>query len=113
MLGSGLLEEVLKDYNGQTFWYSFQVPRLPLPKWLGLAVGVGADGMIFGRVHENEAMNFSPDRRYFLSLDLNLSHIQTTSRLLKVLLYIPNIIKVPAPAIEVSSRGIRFHPIYF
>ena len=113
VLGSGFLEEMLKDYNGQTFWYSFRITKLPLPSWLTLAVGVGAEGMIFGRVHENEAMNFDPHRRYFLSLDVDLSHIKTTSRVLKALLYIPNIIKIPAPALEISTNGIRFHPIYF
>lgn len=113
VLGSGLLEEILKDYNGQTFWYSVKVPWLPLPKWLTLAAGVGAEGMIFGRMAENEAMNLHPERRYFLSLDIDLSHIKSESRLLRVLLYIPNIVKVPAPALELSARGIRFHPIYF
>lgn len=113
VLGNGFLEEVLKDYNGQTFWYSFRVPRLPLPQWLNLAVGVGADGMIFGRIHENEIMGFDPQRRYFISLDVNFSHVKPTSPVLKALLYIPNIIKMPAPALEISSQGIRFHPIFF
>lgn len=113
VLGNGLLEEVLKDYNGQTFWYSFRIPRLPLPPWLTLAVGVGGEGMVFGRMSENEAMDFHPNRRYFLSIDLNLNHITTPSRVLRGLLYIPNIIKVPAPALEISIHGIRFHPIYF
>lgn len=113
LLGNGFFQEVLKDYNGQTFWYSFHVPRLALPKWLNLAVGVGADGMIFGRIHENEVINFDPQRRYFISLDVNFAHVKTSSPLLKALLYIPNIIKMPAPALEISSQGIRFHPIYF
>jgi len=113
VLGDGLLEEILKDYNGQTFWYSFRLPWLPLPRWLTLAVGVGAEGMIYGRIAQNEAANLDPERRYLLSVDLDLSHIKTESRLLKALLHIPNIIKVPAPAIEISSRGIRFHPLYF
>lgn len=113
MLGNGILEEVLKDYNGQTFWYSVKLPWLPFPKWLTLAAGVGAEGMIFGRLAENEAAGFHPERRYFLSVDLDLSHVQTNSRLLRVLLYIPRIVKVPAPALEISTRGVRFHPLYF
>jgi Predicted periplasmic lipoprotein (DUF2279) len=113
VLGNGLLEEILKDYNGQTFWYSVKLPWLPLPRWLTLAAGVGAEGMIFGRVAENEAVGLHPERRYLLSLDIDLSHIKTESRWLRVLLYIPNIIKVPAPAIEISTQGIRFHAIYF
>jgi hypothetical protein len=113
VLGNGFLEEVLKDYNGQTFWYSLRLPWLPLPRWLTLAAGVGAQGMIFGRLTENEAVHLHPERRYFLSLDIDLSHIKSGSRVLQTLLYIPNIIKVPAPAIEISAGGIRFHALYF
>lgn len=113
ILGNGLLEEVVKDYNGQTFWYSFHIRQLPIPRWLTLAIGVGAEGMVYGRDRENELLNFDPHRRYFLSVDLNLSHVQTTSRILNSLLYVLNIIKFPAPAIEISTAGIRFHPIYF
>lgn len=113
LLGDGLLEQVLKDYNGQTFWYSGHVPWLPLPRWLNLAVGIGADGMIFGRVHQNEAVQLHPDRKYFLSFDLDFSHVKTSSRVLGTFLYVVNVIKVPAPTLEVSSRGLRFHWLYF
>ena len=113
MLGDGFLEELLKDYNGQTFWYCFQIKKLPLPHWLTLAVGVGAEGMVYGRDEENELMNFSPHRKYFLSFDLNLSHVKTSSKLLNSALYVLNIIKIPAPTLEFSSQGIKFHPIYF
>jgi hypothetical protein len=113
LLGDGFLSQILKDYNGQTFWYSAQFKILPLPNWITLAVGVGAEGMIYGRDHENALANFSPYRKYYLSLDLNLSQLQTSSKLLNSALYILNIFKFPAPAIEFSTRGIRFHPIYF
>lgn len=113
VLGNGFLEEMLKDYNGQTFWYSVKLPWVPLPQWLTLAVGVGGEGMIFGRIAENEAAGFHPERRYFLSLDIDVTHVKANSRILRFLLYIPNIIKVPAPTLEFSSRGIRFHPLYF
>jgi hypothetical protein len=113
LLGDGFFEEILKDYNGQTFWYSFQVKRLHLPAWLTLAVGVGAEGMLRARDEQNQLLHFSAHRKYFLSLDLNFTHIQTRSRVLNSLIYFGNIIKIPAPAIEISSQGIRFHPIYF
>jgi hypothetical protein len=113
MLGDGLLEEVLKDYNGQTFWYSFHIKQLRLPTWLTIAVGVGAEGMLRARDEQNALLNLSPHRRYFLSVDLNFSHIESRSRMLSWLIYLVNIIKVPAPALEFSSQGIRFHPIYF
>lgn len=113
LLGDGFLEEVLKDYNGQTFWYSLQLPRLRLPGWLTIAVGVSVDGMVYGRDAENLAAHFNPMRKYFLSVDLNLSHFKTSSKALNSFFYIFNIIKFPAPAIEFSAAGIRFHPLYF
>ncbi len=113
MLGDGLLAEILKDYNGQTFWYSANFKIIPLPSWLTLAVGVGAEGMVYSRDSENELMNLSPYRKYFLSFDLNLSNVQTSSKILNSLLRISNIIKFPAPTIEFSTHGVRFHPIYF
>src|SRR3954465_9029361 len=113
MLGNGILQEILKDYNGQTFWYSISVPKLPLPHWITIAVGVGAEGMVYGRDAENLAAGFSPIRKYYLSFDLNLTNIKTSSRAFNSFLYVFNIIKFPAPAIEFSSAGIRFHAIYF
>lgn len=113
MLGNGFLEEVLKDYNGQTFWYSANFKIIPLPSWLTIAVGIGAEGMVRGRDEENEEMNLSPYRKYFLSLDLNFSNIKTSSKILGYAFRILNVIKIPAPAIEFSSHGIKFHPIYF
>lgn len=113
MLGNGLLEEILKDYNGQTFWYSVSIKQIPLPGWLVIAVGVGAEGMVYGRDPQNELMNFSPYRKFFLSVDLNLSQVQTSSKILNAGLYVLNIIKIPAPTLEFSSHGIKFHPIYF
>ena len=113
MLGDGILAEILKDYNGQTFWYSVNFKMIPLPGWLTLAVGVGAEGMVYGRDEENEMMHFSPHRKYFLSLDLNLSHLKFSSKILNSMFHVLNIIKIPAPALEFSTQGIKFHPIYF
>ncbi len=113
MLGNGWLEEILKDYNGQTFWYSMKLPWIPLPSWLVIAVGIGAEGMVHGRDQQNALANFTSYRKFFLSVDLNLSSVKTSSPALSGLLHIFNIIKFPAPAFEFSTRGIKFHPIYF
>jgi Predicted periplasmic lipoprotein (DUF2279) len=113
MLGDGFLEEILKDYNGQTFWYSANFKIIPMPSWLTIAFGVGAEGMVYSRDSENELMNLSPHRKYFLSLDLNLSDVKTSSPVMNFCLRIFNIIKFPAPTIEFSTEGVRFHPIYF
>lgn len=113
MLGNGFLEEVLKDYNGQTFWYSFQVPWLRLPSWLVIAVGIGAEGMVYSREAENVLHDFSSHRKYLLSVDLDVTALTPKSRWVRMVLWPLTIIKFPAPAIEVSAEGIKFHPIYF
>jgi hypothetical protein len=121
VLGSAVSEQVLKDYNGQTYWLSGNVHSFfkssKIPKWLNLAFGYGAEGMITG---EDRLVNtvFLPEstrfRQYYLSFDVDLSKIETKSHLLKTIFSVFNTIKIPAPTLEISEKGItKFHPIYF
>lgn len=122
-LGNGLHEEILKDYNGQTYWLSFDLHRfLPgrnFPKWLNLAVGYGAENMIFARDHENQAVGLAPYRQWYLALDLDLSHYRQEpssfrNKLLNGMLYVVNLIHLPAPTLSYEAgRGFRFYPLYF
>ena len=51
-LGKNFLETVLKDYNGQTYWLSANLHAFfkdsKIPKWLNMAIGYGAEGMVSG-----------------------------------------------------------------
>ena len=119
-LGNGLLEEVLKDYNGQTYWLSFNIHSFfknsRIPKWLNVAVGYGADGMVFAN---NEAVNNfvtnkNRKRQFYLSLDVDLSRIETKSNVLRSVFDVLNVIKVPFPALEFNDEnGIKLHGVYF
>lgn len=120
-LGENFLQEALKDYNGQTYWLSANVHSFfkesKIPKWLNLAVGYGADGMLTGNNEEID-MNFFPNqnriRQYYLSLDIDLSRIKTKSRLLKTMFNVINFIKIPAPTLEIDSNGkLKLYPVYF
>lgn len=114
LLGDNLLSEVVKDYNGQTYWWSFDVDRFTkFPKWLNVAVGYGAEDMIYARDGENEARGFKPFRQYYLALDFDVTSLRTRSRVLKTIFYLLNTVRLPAPALEISSRGSKFHPFYF
>ena len=119
VLGSNLAEQVLKDYNGQTYWLSVNVgsflkPESKYPKWLNIAVGYGADGMVYNDEEANAARGFSAHRQYYLSPDLNLMHFKGRSKLLNTALYVLSIVKIPAPAMEYNRKdGFRFHPVYF
>ncbi len=121
VLGSSVSEQILKDYNGQTYWLSANIhsffKQSKLPKWLNVAVGYGAEGMITG----NEGLAntvFLPEseryRQFYLSFDVDLTKIKTKSNFIKTLFLVFNTIKIPAPAIEIKgSGGIRWHYLYF
>lgn len=121
VLGSSLQEQLLKDYNGQTYWLSFNIhsfaPRSKVPKWLNVAIGYGAEGMITG---DDAFVNtiFLPEskryRQFYLSLDVDLTKIETKSHFLKTILTICNTIKIPAPTFEIKGLGgSKWHFVYF
>ncbi len=121
VLGSSLSEQILKDYNGQTYWLSANINSFYnneiLPKWLNLAIGYGAEGMISGNVPSNST-NFQLEntrfRHFYISFDVDLSKIETKSPLLKTFFTIFNMIKIPAPTFEINTFGAsRFQVFYF
>jgi len=114
LLGDNLLSEIVKDYNGQTYWFSIDVDKfMPFPKWLNLAVGYGAHEMVYARDSQNEAIGLHPYRQYYAALDFDLTAIKTRSKLVKTLLYVASTIRLPGPAVQFSTRGSRFYPFYF
>ncbi|HEX6223385.1 MAG TPA: DUF2279 domain-containing protein [Chryseolinea sp.] len=115
LLGNDLASEVLKDYNGQTFWLSFDMDKfIKFPRWLNLAVGYGAEGMIYARDDQNvEAGYAEPYRQYYFSLDFDLSSIKSRSKAVNTLLFFANMIKIPAPTLEFSKQGVTFKALYF
>jgi uncharacterized protein YfiM (DUF2279 family) len=114
LLGDNLLSEIVKDYNGQTYWLSFDVDKFTsFPMWLNLAFGYGAQHMLYARNSQNEAIGYYPLRQYYLAVDFDLSAIKTRSKILKTLIYVVNAIRLPAPALELSKKGSKFHPFYF
>ncbi len=119
-LGAGFLEEALKDYNGQTYWLSANLhsffKQSKLPKWLNVAFGYGGEGMLAGtKAVEKELFpNQNRRRQYYLSLDFDLTKIKTNSQILRVLLDVFNVVKIPLPTLEFNDEnGIKFHAIYF
>lgn len=119
-LGDGFAEEMLKDYNGQTYWLSANVHSFfkesDIPKWINIAVGYGADGMISGKNEPVDNILISPERsrQFYLSLDVDLTKINTNSHILKTLFDVLNIIKVPFPTLELNGKnGLKVHFIYF
>ncbi|SFZ92196.1 Predicted lipoprotein [Flaviramulus basaltis] len=117
-LGESYLEQVLKDYNGQTYWLSFNLHSFfknsKIPKWLNIAFGYGADGMLTGvKDVDNQVLTSnSRYRQYYLSFDVNLKAISTNSKLLRSIFDVFNMIKIPFPTLEFNKNGGAFHLFY-
>lgn len=117
-LGKNFLEQTIKDYNGQTYWLSANIwsfaKESNFPKWLNVAFGYGADGMLYGENSPTNQFPQNPFRQFYLSLDLDLTKINTKSKFLQSVFSVVNFIKIPAPTLEFRSKGgVKFHYLYF
>lgn len=120
-LGKLLNEQILKDYNGQTYWLSVNLHSFAkeskIPKWLNVAFGYGADGMLAGNIKNEIAISFQNQehlRQIYLSFDVNLTKIETKSHFLKTFFSVFNTIKFPAPTLEyTTNKGLKGYLIYF
>jgi uncharacterized protein YfiM (DUF2279 family) len=126
LFGKSLPERLLKDYNGQTYWLSYNLSSLiksdVLPPWLNMAVGYGATGLYGGfenfATDKNGAVIFDRRdvkrlRQWYLSPDIDFTRIKTNSKGVRTALHIMNMLKVPAPAMELTSGKIKFRWFYF
>lgn len=119
-LGGSLNEQILKDYNGQTYWLSFNLYSFTksnvIPKWLNVAIGYGGTGMLYGdnnEAFENGVVQ-NQSREFYLSLDVDLTKIETKSHFLKTLFSVFNTIKVPAPTLQIGDfNGVKGRLVYF
>lgn len=132
LYGSGIFEQWLKDYNGQTYWASANLWSLMgrpdrFPKWLNVAVGYSAKNVLGGRMNQwqlplynstevSETTYESPlerQRQFLLSLDIDLQHMNLPVPL-NFLKPVFGVIKFPFPALEWNSQtGIAAHALYW
>lgn len=119
LLGSNLPQQLLKDYNAQTYWLSGNVSAfLPksnrFPKWFCVSVGYSADGMIYANDAQNIAAGYFPMRQYYLSFDIDFEKIPTKNKWIKSGLFFLNMIKIPAPTLQLTEKGkLKGYWIYF
>lgn len=119
VLGGSFVERLMKDYNGQTYWlsgniHSFLNEESAFPKWLNLAVGYGADGMIGGfsnTFNQNGIIynynSIARQRQFFLSPDIDLSKIPVKKKWLKTCFTLLNCLKLPAPALMLQDNKLK------
>lgn len=115
-LGSNLVSQALKDYNGITIWASFNLKELfvkkdsRFPEWLTLDFGYGAKGM----VAPQPTSDFNRVRQFYLAPGVDLSKLPVENRYLKAFLRALSIIKLPTPALEYNdSDKFVWHWFYF
>ena len=124
IFGDSIIQQILKDYNGQTYWFTFDLNELTrrrvLPSWLFITVGYGGDGMLGGddnvwTSEDGEVHDYSHvvrTSRVMFSIDFNWSRI--TNKYVRYLCHIFTYIKFPTPTVEINvAKGFRFHWIYF
>lgn len=117
LLGRKRTEQWLKDYNGQTYWFSASprsfVPDSNWPPWLCFSVGYGIQDMVAAETDKSVELGYRPYRQYYVSVDIDFTKIKTRSRVVKSLAFLLNSLKIPAPAVAFSKKGIDFRPLYF
>jgi uncharacterized protein YfiM (DUF2279 family) len=125
VLGNSFASRLLKDYNAQTLWLSFSPATFAehknsvWPKWLCFSFGYSADGMIGGTMNPTEVNGqiipaFNRQRQFYMSLDVDFSSIKSNLKIVKILLYGLNMVKVPFPAFSYSSYDkVQWHLLYF
>ncbi|MEO8861918.1 MAG: DUF2279 domain-containing protein [Ginsengibacter sp.] len=118
-LGRNLPQRILKDYNGQSYWLSFNMSsfmgKTNFPKWITANLGYGASGMI-SAVHNPSEVNgknvpsFLRERKLFLGVSGAFTANNAT-------IYPSwlNILKIPAPVAQwnLTSDKISFRPLYY
>jgi hypothetical protein len=124
-LGENFIQQMFKDYNGQTYWLSgniasFLPPTSKFPKWLDVSFGYGAEGMLAAKSNPSE-INGEPlpkyyERysQYYLSLDVDLTKIKTNNETVRLLLNLVGYLKFPFPAVEFNRIDkVRWHWLYY
>lgn len=116
LLGSNVLEQTLKDYNGQTYWLSCNIKSLALPDdcrfpaWLNIAFGYSADGMTgaYENVLEHNGKPIPAYRRtrqFLISPDIDLTRIPVKNKFWKTTLKVLSFIKIPLPTFQFDDNG--------
>ncbi len=114
-LGTGFVSEILQDYNGQTYWLSFNLnsftPNREIPKWLNIAIGYGAHNMVKrdGNPVMSDFGEKLPDynrmRQFYVSPDISFRRIPSKHAFVRTLFFLMDFIKLPLPALAYQSDG--------
>lgn len=124
LLGENFIQQMFKDYNGQTYWLSTSIGSfLPetskFPKWLDVSFGYSAEGMLGAESNPAEyngepLPEFERYSQYIFSLDVDLTKIKTKNETVRLLLNMIGYVKIPFPALEFNRIDkVKWHWIYY
>lgn len=115
VLGKNFPEQLLKDYNGQTYWFSFPIggfaPSVKKMNWLCLSLGYSVDQKLVG--DQDAYLDFRAARQFLVSLDIDLTRLPIKNSTLKKVLAQLNMIKIPFSALMIQQGNLSFKPISF
>ncbi|MEN3041230.1 MAG: DUF2279 domain-containing protein [Bacteroidia bacterium] len=104
-LGRGAAQ-ILKDYNGQTYWLVVLHEKFPI----GIAIGHGARGLLGGYGREPlSVIRAREHRRWLLSVDPHWETFLRKRWLLRIFVSI----KTPLPALMYEKKALRVAWLYF
>src|ERR1035437_391538 len=118
-LGKSLPQRIFKDYNGQSYWLSFNISSFlantNFPKWIDADVGYGAEGMTGAVINpsvvdDRSIPSFIRQRKLFFGVTgafVTKNNTPYPSWL--------NIIRVPSPVLEwkLKTKEIKEHFLYY
>lgn len=119
VLGRNFQQRLLKDYNAQTYWLSYNMSAMTsvyadFPRWLNVAFGYGATKMLHAKNDVYSVNNFQPTREFYLSFDADLNRVRCKKVWVKRWLRCLSFIKLPSPTLEIQNDGqMKFHFLFF
>ncbi|MEX1056076.1 MAG: hypothetical protein WED81_08590, partial [Rhodothermales bacterium] len=114
------LGNVLKDYDGISYWLVIRPSELDLPiswpAWLGASVGYGATGLahpLSGRTESGDSGGPVHRRQIFLSPDIDVfASGGSWPQPFRAIAGILSFVRFPSPALQVTPE-VRWYWIYY
>jgi hypothetical protein len=118
-LGRNFQQRVLKDYNAQTYWASFNISKFlatdaDFPRWLNIAIGYGATKMTSANFVVDDVNNFQREREFYFSFDADLERVRWKKKWMQKTAKVLSFIKIPGPTFEIRDNGkMKLHGLFF
>lgn len=122
----GYMGNAIKDYDGISYWLVVKPEKLlpeqqrqVWPDWLGLAVGYSGKNLAhpYSGLTEpwlkGQGLPSDHQRQFFVGPDFDLISRLPVPKALRPVRTFFSFIRVPAPALEITADGLRWHWLYF